>query len=537
MRSHRLGQTLTFSVLVAALGIYSACVGDSTTGGGADTDAGNDGASSVDGSITATDGSTPTDGSMQNMDDSSADAGPPPPATGTISSTFTYLYNPYQVFPFSSAFDASGNLIVGGYYIGPIDFGNGCTLPTTVGAGRNGFILKVAKNGTCTWAAAVKAADQGGADVSRLATIGDEIVFMSDASGTSAIQLDGAAVPIAGSNGFVIGRLLSTGKQRWLNPYGVASPSGIAADGSGNIAIIIEAAGPSISLGATTSGNVPYTGLANTYVALLDDIGTLNAKWVKAVPIAAGSDGGSGPGVFPQAVAFTTAGDVATGGRFVGTVNLSFGEVTSKNVISGSSGSEQDGYVATYAKSNGQFLWGSALGMVHGQVTSMAASSSGVYVAVEYQGAFNAGGTAMPAFGLGDVGILHYSTSGGLLTANGYGSPSTEFITSILVDRWDEVIVGGFTSGTIDFGKKATVPGNSSQQDMFLAKLSPSSSCLWAYGFGSPMGQDELYSASVDHDGNVGFVGNLYGNGTLLQKSIVGDAGSPQFAFAAISSP
>jgi hypothetical protein len=162
-------------------------------------------------------------------------------------------------------------------------------------------------------------------------------------------------------------------------------------------------------------------------------------------------------------------------------------------------------------------------------------SQGNVYATFGYQGNVVVSKTPLPSFGVGDVGIARFDATGTLLGANGYGSVMNEVPTNIAVDRWNEVIVSGLMNGDVNFGKPAMAYGGG---DGFVAKLSPTSAGLWAYGIGSSAIDDEANSVAVDKAGNVAISGKVQPNpaASILGKGFVIPAGKSA-AFVAVTSP
>jgi hypothetical protein len=144
---------------------------------------------------------------------------------------------------YSVALDASGNVIVGGYYQNTVDFdpGRGTTTLSPVGGG---FIAKLNGSGGLVWARALESGTASGGSVNELAvdTAGN-IYATGSFSGT--IDLDpGAGVDSHTSNGggdIYVVKLDGAGNFGWGETFGGPGGDigfGIAVDASGTVHVV-----------------------------------------------------------------------------------------------------------------------------------------------------------------------------------------------------------------------------------------------------------------------------------------------------------
>jgi hypothetical protein len=517
-------------VVVAALvsSAFSACVGDDPVlPASAADDAG-----SVDGAGAETapgDAASTTDGP-----DSGEDPGPPPASTGTL--TWAAAIVGDNVSGNSVAFDGLGNVFVGGGYLSStvIDFGNGKTLPANTGS-YDGYIAKFNATGLCQWAVALTGTGVGDRVVIALAAApGGEVAFVADTQ-SSTVKLDKAAVPGLGGSDVTVGQLDPSGSQKWLRVFGSAngeSPQAIAVDATGRVAIAgtyIRNTAVDISFDGITA-NPPQSPNGQTFVAILDASGT--AKSLKAFTVGNAIDAGVSRSM-PHALAFDPSGNLVVGGEFYGSLETHWAEASSK---SHTSAGQDDAWIAEIDLQN-KTKWSVAFGLagadsIHGVASD---SQGNVYATFGYQGNVVVTKTPLPSFGIGDVGIARFDPTGTILGANGYGSVMNEVPTNIAVDRWNEVIVSGLMNGDVNFGKPAMAYGGG---DGFVAKLSPASDGLWAYGIGSSAIDDEANSVAVDKAGNVAISGKVQPNpaASILGKGFVIPAGKSA-AFVAVTTP
>src|SRR5207244_2972967 len=75
------------------------------------------------------------------------------------------------------------------------------------------------------------------------------------------------------------------------------------------------------------------------------------------------------------------------------------------------------------------------------------------------------------------------------------GGTGADMGYSVATDTNGNLIVAGYFSGTVNFGSGALTSAGG--QDIFVAKYSPSGTCLWAARFGGS-GDDEALGVAVD---------------------------------------
>lgn len=155
-----------------------------------------------------------------------------------ISGTTTYGYSSAQ----SIALDASGNVIVGGYYGNKVDFnpGNSTTNLPTVGGG---FVTKLKANGSLTWAKPLLR-NGGSSDMVFLYDLAIDSAGNIYATGSHAGTIDFnpgsgiASKTSAGEMDSYVLKLDAAGNYGWVESFGGAGTDigyGIAVDSSGTV--------------------------------------------------------------------------------------------------------------------------------------------------------------------------------------------------------------------------------------------------------------------------------------------------------------
>jgi hypothetical protein len=132
------------------------------------------------------------------------------------------------------AADASGNVVITGYFGGRTNFGGG-TL--TSAGGNDGFFAKFDANGTHLWSKSFGAGgDEAASDVAVDAS--GNVIMTGHFQGT--VDFGGGAYTSQGSYDIFIARFNSDGGHLWSDYFGDASeqvPRGVAVDASGNAVI------------------------------------------------------------------------------------------------------------------------------------------------------------------------------------------------------------------------------------------------------------------------------------------------------------
>ena len=465
----------------------------------------------------------------------------PPLATGKVKFALTFIGDGSSAIGASAvAFDGLGNVYAGGSYRSSttIDLGNGKSLPAN-STQVDGFIAKFDATGKCLWTSVLSSADNGDEFVVSLAVAPNgDAVFAAQTRGSTSVKLDSAPVATRIAEGIALGRLNASGQQvflRTLASAGYTYPEAIAVDGTGRIALTgkytREAIDPAFD-GIVANPPLTPTPKPIGFLAILNSSGVTTA--LKAFPSPLGS--------VSHAVAFAPDGNVVVGGEFEGTVELRFGE--SPGQAAPSAGSN-DAWIAKVDTTTTKILWATAFGGTGNDcVQGLAVDpAGGVSAAFQYSTSLLVGGATLPApGGPNDIGIVRLDSKGGGAVAFGYGSATIDRPQSIAVNRWGEVVVGGYIGATTAFGTKLATASSGSAGDGFLAKLSPTGAGQWAYGIGGSGGTDEVTSVAVDRQGlvaAVGTLGTLDGSGSEISffGNTVNVGAGKRAAFLVVTNP
>lgn len=170
-----------------------------------------------------------------------------------------------------------------------------------------------------------------------------------------------------------------------------------------------------------------------------------------------------------------------------------------------------DVFVAKYTTA-GAFVWAKNLGVVTYEEIDVD-SSGNVYLAGNFPyttdidpgpNVFNL--TTNP--GGDDFYILKLNPNGEFVWAKQFGDPTRyDFLTDIVIDDADNIVITGLFSGLVDFDPNAGVTNlqsNNNSNDAFVAKYTSNGELIWAKSFGGTSSGIERGSAvTVDNQNNV----------------------------------
>ncbi len=177
-----------------------------------------------------------------------------------------------------------------------------------------------------------------------------------------------------------------------------------------------------------------------------------------------------------------------------GNTNISSASVTVSNVVQTS---------APFVKGFGGIYSDS------GRVVANDAAGN-IYIAGNFAGTASLGcPTPLTSAGGFDMFLAKYSPAGACQWSVRYGGTGNEQqITSISLDGSGNIYVGGYFSGTANFGGADLISAGAS--DIFLAKYSPQGAHMWSERFGGTY-DDLLYGLAADTNGDVVISGSFKG--------------------------
>jgi hypothetical protein len=127
-------------------------------------------------------------------------------------------------------------------------------------------------------------------------------------------------------------------------------------------------------------------------------------------------------------------------------------------------------------------------------------SSGNIYMAGYFYGTANFGGSTLSSAGGYDLVLAKYNNAGVHQWSYRFGGAGDEIATSIALDGFGNIFVGGYFTGTGNLGGNNLV--SAGQQDCFLAKYSASGAPVWSMRMGGAS-PDVINAVATDSQGNV----------------------------------
>lgn len=404
------------------------------------------------------------------------------------------------------AVDASGNVYSTGSFQGTADFDPGPSIANLTSAGSlDIFISKLDANGNFIWA---KSLGSVGGDLGQSIALDatGNVVVVGNFSAT--VDFDpGVGTFNLTSNGnadvFIL-KLDGSGNFVWAGSFGgttVDQGISIATDLAGNVyatGFFQLTADFDVGPGTFTLASA---GTNDIFAVKLDAGG--NFMWAKSIGAAA-TDGGNG-------IAVDASSNVYLTGFFQGTVDFDPGPSTFNLISAGSN----DIFV-TKLDGSGNFMWAGAMGSVGSDIgNSIAVDASGnVYTTGVFLGSadFDPGvaTTTLTSAGSNDIFVSKLNSSGAFVWADGVGGTGNDQGLGITVDVGGNIYYTGlFVSfGDFDPGVATTTLTSAGSNDIFLSKLNPAGSLVWALSMGG-VGADNAKSVRIDNGGKIYTVGSF----------------------------
>jgi|GEM_PF-4121406 len=199
-------------------------------------------------------------------------------------------------------------------------------------------------------------------------------------------------------------------------------------------------------------------------------------------------------------------GSIYSSGNYTG--NAQFGSFTLTATVNTSRG-----YVSK-TDENGTVLWAKDFGS---SVLKIAAGPQGtVYISGAFAGTENFGGISLTSAGSNyDLFVLKMNASGNVLWAKNFQGVASN---SIVSDASGNIYMGGTFAISATFGSiTISQPTQVSTYDVYLAKLDPNGTPVWAQKYGGT-NNDYFTGFDIDANGNAYVVGTFY-NGTTIGTS------------------
>ncbi len=388
---------------------------------------------------------------------------------------------------YALATDASGNVIIAGYFNGTADFDpSGASVEFTSAGLTDIYIAKYTSTGSLVW---VKQFGGSDFDVARaVATDASGNIYVGgDFWGTVDFDPTGAINNITsnGQNDYFLVKLNSSGDVQWVETDGGINNeqvNAITINTTNNLIVSVYAAGVMQIINYTSGGG---------------------QQWVKEVVGAVG-----------YGVATDNADNIFVGGQFSNTADFNPGA----GIENLTSAAWEDAFILKLDGS-GIFQWVKQIsGTDLDQIQSIAVDqiSGSIYVTGIFKlstdfdpDAVNI--ASLTSAGLNDVFIARYDMLGNYLWATRSGSTGQDESWKVSIDPTG-VYVSGYFSGTVDFDPDNVNTANltsAGSDDIFVQKLALNGNYLWAINMGGNT-SDKSYASALNPANNQLYVTGFF---------------------------
>jgi FlgD Ig-like domain/Beta-propeller repeat len=383
--------------------------------------------------------------------------------------------------------DASGNIIVVGYFGGTVDFGGG----GLVSAGATDiFVAKYTANGTYKWS---KRFGSTGADEAHGVTVdaAGNVFVTGYFSGT--VDFGGGGLSSAGGWDIFVAKFNANGVHQWSKRFGSTGndlAKTVSADAAGDVCFTGYATGP-VDFGG---GVLPAGGSFDIILVKLSPSGA--HLWSKRFGTNAIDEG--------EGAAFDPTGNVVLIGYFQTQIDFGGG------VLTGIGGNDIG--LAKF-DANGAHLWSQRFGSVQDDIGVGIATDTAGNVLVT--GLFNLtvdfGGGGLVSAGARDIFVAKFDANGAHQWSQRMGGTNDDISFSAAVDDSGNVFISGATGINVTLAKY-TVNGAQEWSQQFTIGL--------GYGIavdasGNPVATGE-FSSTIDFGGGV--LTSAGGNDVFLVK-------------------
>lgn len=282
----------------------------------------------------------------------------------------------------------------------------------------------------------------------------------------------------------------------------------ITADSKGDVIVIGQFNSPSITFGNNTLVN---SGFFDVYIVKYDSKGEV--IWAK-------SFGGDGID-FPTVVCTNSTDNIIVTGYF-----NSPRIIIENDTLNNAGAMTNDVFLVNF-DSDGNYLWAESIGgnnddLGYGVTTD---ANNTIYIGGYYDtDTLYFGDDFLINNGGDDAFVCKFSSTGSKMWLKGYGGAGDDNVRGIDLDANGEIIlIGEFDSPTISFG--STTLSNAGSFDLFMAKISPAGSVVWANKYGGNR-DDKSISVSADELGNI-FVTGFFLSDDLIFDTYTLSGGTP----------
>lgn len=349
----------------------------------------------------------------------------------------------------STALDATGNVLLTGFFFGSIDFGGG---PLVTSGESDVFLAKLDGNGTHLWSK--RFGDSNFQESTSVVVDSAGDIFLAG-SFAGTINLGGGALTSAGNKDIFVAKLSGVdGAHLWSKRFGDSKAqenAALAIDSAGNLLMTGSFAG-TIDLGG---GPLTSAGGRDIYVAKLD--------------------GASGAPLWSKRFG-STEDQLVSSISAVGTESILIGSYYGAFALEGinlTSAGLTDLFCARMDES-GKPVWAKSFGDAAPQVGADVTTDDlgNVLLAGSFSGSIDLGGGSLATDGSTDALLGKLDGNGEHQWSKRFGDDGIQSATAIAHDGQTNGLLGGNFAGKIDLGGGALV-SQSAASEVFVAKFAP----------------------------------------------------------------
>ncbi|MES2557908.1 MAG: gliding motility-associated C-terminal domain-containing protein [Bacteroidota bacterium] len=132
--------------------------------------------------------------------------------------------------------------------------------------------------------------------------------------------------------------------------------------------------------------------------------------------------------------------------------------------------------------------------------------------------AFSTNVSQTSAAGNGDIYVAKYAPNGQLVWIKQFGGNFSDRGYDLTIDHNQDIVVTGQFFGQVDFGVNS-LTSSSNSKDIFLLKLDPTGTVVWARKEGGTMAEN-AYGVTIDQQNNVLLTGQFQGTATIAGQTV-----------------
>ncbi|MCP4447763.1 MAG: hypothetical protein GY811_20860 [Myxococcales bacterium] len=378
------------------------------------------------------------------------------------------------------AIDANGDYLVAGYFKGDGIFGKDYTTEDI-----SAYLAKLNKaDGSVAWSLALGGAGTNSAEALAVGADGSTIVV---GSFSGELAIGNGTLTSAGADDMFITKIAADGHRLWAKRIGAKNIE--AAD-----AVSIDEAGNSYITGIFRSKvkfgelEVTSSGDSDIFLTKLSPAGEF--LWTKTF----GSMGQD----FGRHLGIDSAGNVILLAEISLMVGFGGEDLTTNG--------NRDIALVKFT-SEGEHLWSKSLGSIYDDfgIRLDIDPADNILMTGSFEGSVNFGGEDLKARGRSDMYVAKFDTNGQHVWSQSFGGKDKDWGNSIATDAHGNAYVTGWFWYDVDFGD--TKLNSKGKEDVFVLKLSPSGSVLWAKSYGNTS-RDMGKAVAVDSEGGLVSVGS-----------------------------